>query len=65
MAWMPWYERMAEMDSAQEREEYLRGVFGPPPLKGRQVAGIALTAVMAGWGAGQIKKGVAKKRGSR
>ena len=65
MAWMPWYERMAEMDSAEEREEYLRGVFGPPPLQGKQVAGMALTALMTGWGISQVKKGVAKKRGAK
>lgn len=56
MAWKPWYERMAEMDSADEREEFLKGVFGPPPIKGKQVAGIALTALMVGWGTGQMLK---------
>lgn len=59
MAWMPWYERMAEMDSAQEREEYLRGVFGPPPLKAKQVAGMALTALMADWG---IRKAIGRDK---
>ena len=58
MAWMPWYERMAEMDSAAEREEYLKGVFGPAPMRGSQVAGMALTALLANWGVSNIKKAV-------
>jgi len=56
MAWKPWYDRMAEMDSAEEREEFLKGVFGPPPIKGKQAAGIVMTGLLAGWGAGKILK---------
>lgn len=56
MAWKPWYERMAEMDSAEEREEFLKGVFGPPPITGKKAAGMALTALMVGWGTGKILK---------
>lgn len=49
MAWKPWYERMVDMDSAEEREEFLRGVFGgPKPLTSKQTTGIALSALMAG-----------------
>ena len=58
MAWKPWYERMADFDSAQEREEFLKGVFGPPQLKNSQVAGMAFTALLAGWGAQKIIKGL-------
>ena len=29
MAYKRWYERLAEMDSAKEREEFLQGVFLP------------------------------------
>jgi hypothetical protein len=58
MVWKPWYERMADYDSAEEREEYLKGVFGPPPLKGTQVAGMALTALMANWGVSNLKRSI-------
>lgn len=61
MAWKPWYERMADLDSAEERDEFIRGVFGgPKPIGGKQVAGMALTALMVGWGTNQIIKAVTK-----
>jgi hypothetical protein len=60
MAWKPWYERMADFDSAQERDDFIRGVFGPPPLSNKQAAGMVLTAVLAGWGVNKIIKGVRK-----
>jgi hypothetical protein len=49
MAWKPWAERVAEMDSLEERNAFLRGIFGPPPLTERKLAGMALTAALAGW----------------
>ena len=49
MAWKPWYERMAEMDSQAERNAFLQGIFGPQPLTERKLAGMALTAAIAGW----------------
>lgn len=55
MAWRPWYEEMAEMNSAKEREDFVRGVFGPPPLTGKKVAGMALTALLIGWGVNQVQ----------
>lgn len=55
MAWKPWYERMAEIDSAEERADFIRGVFGPPPMSGKQAAGMALTALLVGWGVTQRK----------
>lgn len=61
MAWKPWYERMVEIDSAQERDEFVRGVFsvggglnGGP--KKQSAAGLALTALMAGVIGYQIAK---------
>ena len=51
---------MADFDSAQEREDFIRGVFGPPPLSNKQAAGMVLTAVLAGWGVNKIVKGVRK-----
>lgn len=62
MAWKPWYERMVEMDSAEERSEFVRGVFGAPkPMTGRQAAGMALSALMAGVIGYQIAKPRKKK----
>ena len=55
MAWRPWYEEMAEMNSAKEREDFVRGVFGPPALTGKQAAGMALTALLVGWGVSLVK----------
>lgn len=56
MAWKPWYERMADMDSAEEREEFLKGVFGPAPMKGSQVANMALTTLLVGYGVRALKR---------
>jgi len=61
MAWRPWYEEMAEMNSAKEREDFARGVFGPPQLSGKQAAGMALTALLIGWGMSQVGKGNRQK----
>ena len=52
--WKPWYEKMAEIDSAQEREDYLRGVFAPAPMQPSQVAGMAVTAGLANWGVANL-----------
>ena len=61
MAWKPWYERMAEIESAEERAEFARGVFNAPkPMSGTQVAGMALTALMVGWGSYALTKGSKK-----
>lgn len=61
MAWKPWYERMVEMDTADEREAFVRGVFGgPKPPSAGVVAGSALTALMVGWGVNRIVKSVKK-----
>lgn len=56
MAWKPWYERMADMDTAEERDEFLRGVFGPPPMTAKRAAGMAMTALLAGWSVRQFTK---------
>ena len=57
MAWKPWAERLAEMDSQEERNAFLRGIYGPLPLTERRLAGMALTAALAGWGiARNLKK---------
>ena len=66
MAWKPWYERMAEIDSAQEREEFMRGVFGPQnTTSGPATAAATITAFLAGWGVGSAAAKSIKKRKSR
>lgn len=60
MAWKPWYERMAEIDSAEEREEFIRGVFGPAQSTSTAAkAGAVLGGLLVGWGIGKAvqKKG--------
>ena len=54
MTWQPWWERMAEIDSAAEREAYLKGVFAPAPMTPSQVAGMAVTAGLANWGVSNL-----------
>lgn len=53
MAWKPWYVRMAEMDSAEERREFAKGVFNsnsrPAPDRNKLSP---LVAMMAGFGVG-------------
>lgn len=63
MAWKPWYERMAEIDSAEARAEFAAGVFGAPTPKSMtpsQAAGMALVAIMSGIAGAKIAK--ARKR---
>ena len=51
MAWKPWYERVAEMDSAREQEQFIKGVFGDPnPASGKKLAGMAaMTLIVGAW----------------
>lgn len=60
MAWKPWYERMVEMDTAEEREQFLKGVFNAPQPSARTAAGNALTALMATWGVAKVVKSIKK-----
>lgn len=56
MAWKPWYERMAEIESAEERYEFTKGVFGFAPTRKRDTTS-ALVALMAGFGIGYLSGG--------
>ena len=58
----PWYERMAEMDSAAERETYLKGVFGPPPPNYGNLAVGAAAGYAFGWGIKEIWRGLFGRR---
>lgn len=60
MAWKPWFERAAEIESAQEREEFIRGaLYGQPTNNGLRTAGSVLTGLLIGYG---IKKAAQKFR---
>ena len=57
MAWKPWYERLAEMDSTSEQQEFMRGVFGFRP-KDKQ-------PIIAGLIAGDVGGKIATKAKKR
>lgn len=50
MAWKPVYERLVEIDSAHESDEFLRGVYGFSGRRPGKVAGLALSGLLVGWG---------------
>jgi hypothetical protein len=56
MAWQPWWDRMAEMHSAQEREEFMKGVAGFPGPRPGKIAGLALSGLLIGWGLSGLGK---------
>lgn len=58
MAWKPWYERATEMDSEEERVEFIKGVFGPrKTTSGPGAAATFITSFLAGWGIASAAKG--------
>lgn len=59
--WRPWYEEMAEMNSAQDRTDYLKGVFAPPQQGPGHYAGMAATAGLISWGVSQWRKARAER----
>jgi hypothetical protein len=63
MAWKPWYQRVAEFDSAEERTEFLKGVFGPgKTTSGPGIAAVTITSFLAGWGVGSVIRDAAAKK---
>lgn len=57
MAWKPWYQRMAEIESATEREEFAKGLFGFRPKERRPI----VAALVAGYVGGSIASKAKKK----
>lgn len=57
MAYKPWYEQMAEMTSATEREEFMKGMFGFRPKERHPV----LASLVAGYVANQVITKAKKK----
>lgn len=64
MAFKPWYIRAAEIQSAEERTEFIKGVFGVPTQgspAGRAAAGIA--GLVLGYGLGSsVSKAIRDKK---
>ena len=53
MAWKPWYVQAAEINSAEERTEFIRGVFGPAKTtSGAGTAAVTIASFLAGWNIG-------------
>jgi hypothetical protein len=50
MAHVPWYKKAAEIHSAHEREEFIRGVFGFRPKERQPI----VTALIAGYVGGKV-----------
>jgi len=50
MAHVPWYVKIAELDTEHEREDFMRGVFGFRPKEKTAL----VTAVIAGYIAGKV-----------
>lgn len=52
MAYKAWYERAAEIENAQEREEFIQGALsgGIGRGSGARAAQAALTGLLIGWG---------------
>lgn len=50
MAHKPWYEELAEMNNAHERENFMRGVFGFRPKERTPI----LAMLVAGYVGGKI-----------
>ena len=55
--WKPWYERVADFDTAKEREEFLKGVS---PVKFASSKSVAASLLLAGVLAGYVGNKIAK-----
>lgn len=53
--WKPWWERVAELESAREREEFVRGVAGDKPRTTHSTILLGLVAGYIGGKAAQRK----------
>lgn len=47
--WKPWWEKVADLDTSAEREEFLRGVGGGKPKAPRLGTSSLLLGVLAGY----------------
>jgi hypothetical protein len=61
MAYKPWYEQVAEINNQQEREEFIRGVFGFRPKEKRPAIASLIAGTTAAYLAGAIYVGAKAK----
>jgi hypothetical protein len=58
MAWKPWYERAAELDSREDVEEFMKGVYVSQPKRNSAV----FTGLIAGYVGGKVAAKASKKK---
>jgi hypothetical protein len=63
MAYVPWWQQVAEMNNQSEREEFMKGVFGFRPKEKRpNVAGLIAGTTAAYLIGGAVHAAKAKKK---
>ena len=61
MAYKPWYMQVAEMNNQQEREEFIKGVFGFRPKEKRPVIASLIAGSAAAYLLGAVAVGAREK----
>ena len=61
MAWKPWYEQAAELSSAKDREEFIKGMWGFRPKEKRPVISSLIAGTTAAYLAGAVYVGAKAK----
>ena len=54
MAYVPWYQQVAEMNNQQEREAFIQGVFGFRPKEKRTNVAALIAGTTAAYVAGAV-----------
>jgi hypothetical protein len=58
--WKPWWEKVADFDTPQEKREFIRGIAGGEPKKDNSL----LNSAIAGFVGGMIAKGSSRNEES-
>ena len=56
MAHVPWYVKIAELDTETEREDFMRGVFGFRPKESKAIVATLIAGYVGGKVASKAKK---------
>jgi hypothetical protein len=64
MAYKPWYQQVAEMNNQNEREEFIKGVFGFRPKEKRPAVAALILGTTAAYalGAARVVSKAKKKK---
>ena len=54
MAYVPWWQKVAEMNNQHEREEFMKGVFGFRPKEKRPNVAALIAGTSAAYVAGAL-----------